>query len=136
MDIQRQILPTARGAITGERPESTAEVAARVQTARDRQSFRYRETPWRLNSEVPGPILRRDYPLDEAGQRLLEEHYADGRLTARGFDRVVRLAWTLADLAGVERPTLDLTHQAFQLRSGALLTELSDIRPIKGESAA
>ena len=136
MDIQRQILPTARGATTGERPESTAEVAVRVQLARDRQSFRYRETPWRLNSEVPGPILRRDYPLDEASQRLLEEHYAGGRMTARGFDRVVRLAWTLADLAGIERPTVDLTHQAFQLRSGALLTELSDVRPIKGESAA
>ncbi|ADB33768.1 Mg chelatase, subunit ChlI [Kribbella flavida DSM 17836] len=131
MDIQRQILPAARGVGTGERPESTAEVAARVRTARDRQSFRYRDTAWHLNCEVPGPILRRDYPLDDTSQSILEVHYAEGRLTARGFDRVVRLAWTLTDLAGLDAPTPALTNEAFQLRSGAALTPLEDARPLR-----
>jgi magnesium chelatase family protein len=132
LDIQRQILPAARNIAEGERPESTEVVAARVRAARDRQAYRYRNTGWILNSEVPGPVLRRDYPLDSASQKLLEDLYSSGRLTARGLDRVVRVAWTLADLEGIDQPTVDLTHQAFQLRSGEPLTDLSDARPLKG----
>ncbi|WP_433160010.1 YifB family Mg chelatase-like AAA ATPase [Kribbella sp. CA-247076] len=134
IDIQRQILPAARGA-TGEVSESTATVAQRVGAARDRQAFRYRHLGWGLNSEVPGPVLRRDFPLDPAGHTMLEDLYAAGRITARGFDRVVRLAWTLADLQGLDRPTAELTHQAFQLRTGEPLTDLSDHRPLKGTAA-
>ncbi|MDX6283996.1 MAG: magnesium chelatase family protein [Kribbellaceae bacterium] len=131
IDIQRQILPAARGEGEGDRPESTAEVAARVRLARERQTHRYQGTGWVLNSEIPGPILRREYPIDEASQRLLEDLYADGRLTARGFDRVSRLAWTLADLAGAPIPTVPLTHTAFQLRTGVPLTPLTDERPLR-----
>jgi len=136
IDIQRQIEPAARGEADGERPESTAVVAARVKAARDRQAHRYRDTVWNINSEIPGPILRREFPLDAGSQKVLESLYSDGRLTARGFDRVARLAWTLADLAGVGQPTAELTHQAFQLRSGAPLTALSDARSVRGNSAA
>ncbi|WP_327636269.1 YifB family Mg chelatase-like AAA ATPase [Kribbella sp. NBC_00482] len=132
LDIQRQILPAARTITDGQSVESTAVVAARVQAARDRQTHRYRETAWTLNSEIPGPVLRREHPLDEASQELLEDHYSAGRLTARGFDRVVRLAWTLTDLAGAAIPTADQTHEAFQLRSGEPLTQLADLRPLKG----
>jgi magnesium chelatase family protein len=134
IDIQRQILPAARG-LADEKPESTAEVAARVRAARDRQAFRYQGTPWILNSEVPGPVLRRDHPLDEGSQKTLDSHYADGLLTARGVDRVARLAWTLADLEGIDGPTPELTHQAFQLRSGDPLTPLGDARPIRDPDA-
>ena len=118
LDIQRQILPAARGITDGEKPESTAVVAARVKAARDRQAHRYRDTGWILNSEVPGPVLRRDYPLDAASHKLLEDLYSAGRITARGFDRVVRLAWTLADLEGIAQthrrphpPSLPTPHR-------------------------
>jgi magnesium chelatase family protein len=131
IDIQRQILPAARGEGEGDRPESTAEVAGRVGLARDRQAHRYRSTGLTLNSEIPGPILRREYPIDEPSQRLLEDLYSEGRLTARGFDRVSRLAWTLADLQGAPIPTVPLTHQAFQLRTGAPLTPYTDTRPLR-----
>ncbi|WP_112236905.1 ATP-binding protein [Kribbella monticola] len=131
IDIQRQILPAARGGEDGEKPESTAVVAERVQAARDRQAFRYRDTGWLLNSQIPGPLLRRQFQLDPTSQKTLENLYTEGRLTARGFDRVVRLAWTLADLEGTARPTPELTHQAYQLRSGEPLTPLSDQRPIR-----
>lgn len=132
LDIQRQILPAARTITDAEPAESTAVVADRVRLARDRQAHRHKGTAWILNSEVPGPILRREHPLDAASNKLLEDHYASGRLTARGFDRVVRLAWTLADLAGADRPTVELTHEAFQLRAGEPLVQLSDLRPLKG----
>lgn len=135
LDIQRQILPTGRGSTDAESSEPTAAVAARVQAARDRQSARYRDSPWTLNSQVPGAVLRRDFPLDSKAQQLLEDHYSTGRLTGRGFDRVVRLAWTLADLRGLAQPTLELTHEAFQLRTGETLTPLSDTRPLKGRAS-
>ena len=38
-------------------------------------------TGWVLNSELPGPILRREFPVNEPSQRLLEDLYAEGRLT-------------------------------------------------------
>jgi magnesium chelatase family protein len=66
---------------------------------------------------------------------MLEDLYAAGRLTARGFDRVVRLAWTLTDLQGLDQPTPELTHQAFQLRTGEPLTNLTDTRPLRGSAA-
>ncbi|MFI6680956.1 YifB family Mg chelatase-like AAA ATPase [Kribbella sp. NPDC050470] len=135
LDIQRQILPAARAVADGEKSESTAVVAERVKAARDRQAHRYRDTGWILNSEIPGPVLRREFPLDAASHKMLEDLYAAGRITARGFDRVVRLAWTLADLLGIDRPTAELTHQAFQLRSGEPLTDLTDLRPLKGTAA-
>jgi magnesium chelatase family protein len=131
IDIQRQILPAPRGKADDQEPESTAVVAARVAAARDRQAFRYRNTAWRLNSEIPGPVLRRDHPLDPAAVQALEDHYSAGRLTARGFDRVVRLAWTLADLDGVDTPTAELTNRAYQLRTGDPLVGLENRRNVR-----
>jgi magnesium chelatase family protein len=130
IDIQRRILPAPRGDLD-KALESTAVVAGRVRAARERQAFRYRDTAWRLNSEIPGPVLRRDYPLDADSRSTLEDYYSAGRLTARGFDRVVRLAWTLADLEGVDQPTEALTNRAYQLRSGEPLTDPSDSRNIR-----
>jgi magnesium chelatase family protein len=135
IDIQRHILQAPRGDGEDDTGESTAAVAARVAAARDRQTFRYRDTPWALNSDVPGPVLRRDHPLDTACQKILDTRYTDGQLTARGLDRVVRLAWTLADLDGFDQPTKELTNEAYQLRSGDPLTRLADARPIRNDAA-
>jgi magnesium chelatase family protein len=48
----------------------------------------------------------------------LDGPLADGRLSARGLDRVVRVAWTLTDLTGKERPTADEINQALGLWEG------------------
>jgi magnesium chelatase family protein len=135
IDIQRHILQAPRGDGEDDNRESTATVAARVAAARDRQTFRYRDTPWALNSDVPGPVLRRDHPLETACQKILDDRYTDGRLTARGLDRVVRLAWTLADLDGLDQPTKDLANEAYQLRSGDPLTRLANARSIRNDAA-
>lgn len=95
--------------------ESSAQVAARVATARARQARRYAGTPWRTNAEVPGPVIRRDWPLPTGVARrfdgLLRDHE---RLSVRGVDRMLRLAWTLADLA--ERPAPDAQDLAIAMR--------------------
>lgn len=85
--------------------EPTAAVAARVGEARERALRRYAGTPWRVNADVPGPVVRRRFGLDADAGAPLADALARGLVSARGADRVVRVAWTVADLAGRDRPT-------------------------------
>ena len=84
--------------------EGSAEIAARVAAARERQNRRYRalapDLEIRLNCEVDGKLLERVASPDDAGQRLLVEAAERMHLSARGFHRVLRVARTLADLEG------------------------------------
>ncbi len=98
--------------------ESTARVAARVRAARDRAAERYRGLPWTTNSEVPGHELRSRWRAAPGALRDVEREMERGLLTARGLDRVLRVAWTVADLAGHERPDAHDVGQALQLRTG------------------
>jgi len=85
--------------------ESTGVVAARVLEARERAARRYVGTPWRVNADVPGPVVRRRFGLDAEARAPLDLALSRGMVSARGADRVVRVAWTVADLAGRDRPT-------------------------------
>ncbi len=98
-------------------PESSADVRARVAEARQRQARRYRHCSWLLNASCPGPVLAEQWPLEPAGQRLVERELSSGTLTRRGLTRVQRLAWTVADCAGVERPGEPEAEIALALRS-------------------
>lgn len=98
--------------------EPSALVADRVRLARERAAVRYAETPWRTNSEVPGHELRTRWQVGPAGLREAERDMERGLLTARGLDRVLRVAWTIADLAGAERPGPQEMAEALQLRTG------------------
>ncbi|MEZ0090727.1 YifB family Mg chelatase-like AAA ATPase [Streptacidiphilus sp. EB129] len=98
--------------------ESTATVAARVLAARDRAAARLRDTPWRTNGEVPGHALRTRWRLEPGACSDAEREMERGLLTARGLDRVLRVAWTAADLGGLDRPGRDEVRTALALRSG------------------
>jgi magnesium chelatase family protein len=96
---------------------STAAARARVCEARETAGARLATTPWTLNAHVPGQWLRskgmRPSPATTASiDRALER----GGITMRGYDRVLRLAWTLADLDGDERPGADHVGRALYLR--------------------
>ena len=86
--------------------EGSAEVAARVRAARDRQRARYAETPAdppvRTNADADGGLLEDIAAPNEAGQRLLTQATEKMRLSARGYHRVLRVARTIADLEGAE----------------------------------
>ena len=82
--------------------ENSATVAARVAAARRRQSARYAGSGARTNAEANGELLDRFCTPDEAGARLLAEAAAALRLSARGYTRVLRVARTIADLAGAD----------------------------------
>ncbi len=114
VDLQVDVLPTTRADRAGGPGESTATVAARVAEARRRAATRWAGTPWRSNAEVPGATLRaRGVP----GHAELERALDRGMLTLRGADRVLRVAWTLADLAGAASPTRAEVGQALLLRT-------------------
>ncbi|MGW8380727.1 YifB family Mg chelatase-like AAA ATPase [Streptomyces sp. ODS28] len=120
VDLRVGVEPLTRSELTALNggSDSTAEVAARVREARERAVHRYAGTPWTANSEVPGHELRTHWPVEAGALGQAEEDMERGLLTARGFDRVLRVAWTVADLAGHERPTAGDVDLALELRTG------------------
>ncbi|MCK9897769.1 YifB family Mg chelatase-like AAA ATPase [Frankia sp. AgB32] len=118
IDIQVALSAPSRAELRADvdRCESSTAVATRVARARRLASARLAGTPWRANAEVPGPALRRQWPLPARATALAERAFERGMLTARGLDRVLRLAWTLADLADLPAPGPDQFGIALELR--------------------
>ena len=83
--------------------EGSSEVAGRVAAARQVQSDRYNGSGVRTNAEADGELLDRVATPDDPGRKLLADAAAAMRLSARGFHRVLRVARTVADLAGAEQ---------------------------------
>jgi magnesium chelatase family protein len=90
--------------------EGSAEVAKRVAAARAIQSERYAQEAIRTNAEADGALLDRIATPEEAGRRLLAQAAEAMRLSARGYTRILRVARTIADLAGAE--TVSRVHIA------------------------
>ena len=109
--------------------ETSATVRARVAAARERQARRYDGTGWRLNSAVPGPVLRERWGLPPEAEEYIDDRLYAGQLTRRGATRVHRLAWTVADLRGADHPGVAEVDTALRLRSGEplLLTALQAV---------
>jgi magnesium chelatase family protein len=97
-------------------PESTADVARRVRAARAVAAERLRESGCTTNSEVPGGLLRNRWRVPRGALALAERALERGALSLRGFDRVLRVAWTLADLAGRTAPGADEIAEALGMR--------------------
>jgi magnesium chelatase family protein len=99
--------------------ESSAAVGERVVKARAAASARWAGHGWRVNADVPGPVLRREpWRLPRAQTARLRSWLDSGALSARGFDRILRLAWTIADLDGRDRPDIGDVDEAASLRTG------------------
>uniref|UniRef100_UPI0033F508C3 YifB family Mg chelatase-like AAA ATPase n=1 Tax=Streptomyces eurythermus TaxID=42237 RepID=UPI0033F508C3 len=120
VDLRVEVDPVTRAQLTepGARGESTATVADRVRQARERAAARLAGTPWRTNSEVPGRELRSRYHAAAGAMDEAERSLERGVLTARGIDRVLRVAWTIADLVGHDRPDATDVALALHLRTG------------------
>jgi magnesium chelatase family protein len=120
VDVKVEFLPVTRAELLSDRhfTEPSTVVAARVEAARRRAERRLAGTPWRLNAQVPGSHLRRALPPAAGALAPLERAMDLGQISARGVDRVLRVAWTLADLAAAGRPTLAETSYALGLWLG------------------
>lgn len=88
-----------------ERAASTEQIRERVVEARARAARRLRDTPWTLMGRASGTWLRKHEPLPAEATASIDEALQRGLITMRGYDRVLRLAFTMADLAGIDRPT-------------------------------
>ena len=110
VDIQVEVGAVSAVELSRAAPgESSRTVAARVASARRRAARRLESTPWSLMSQVPGSWIRSEASgTDPALVNRLMGALDRGDLSLRGVDRVLRLAWTLADLAGAAAP--DPTH--------------------------
>ncbi|MGC4876676.1 YifB family Mg chelatase-like AAA ATPase [Micromonospora sp. DT43] len=121
IDVQVRLMPVRAAELmaSGGDAESSATVAARVAAARRAAATRWAGLGRRLNAEVDGPLLRRPpWRLPALVTAELRGRLDSGSLSARGFDRVIRMAWTIADLDGRERPDRDDVREAIQLRTG------------------
>ncbi|WP_151525217.1 YifB family Mg chelatase-like AAA ATPase [Serinicoccus kebangsaanensis] len=118
VDLKLGVNAVTRGDLALPPGEPSAVVAARVALARRRQQERWGGLPFRLNSQVPGALLRgAPWRLGSRERRPLETAMDRGALTLRGLDRTLRVAWTLADLRGAPRPELDDVGLALDLRT-------------------
>ena len=118
IDLRVELPPVTRAAWLdglGE-PESTEVVARRVRQARAVAAERLAGTGLALNSQVPGRLLRDRFAPPRSALALAERALERGALSVRGFDRVQRVAWTLADLAGRAVPGPDEVAEALGMR--------------------
>ncbi|MFB6609365.1 YifB family Mg chelatase-like AAA ATPase [Agromyces sp. NPDC056379] len=123
IDVQLRVprITAAGLRLAAERPgPSTAAARARVVEARARAARRLRGTPWRTNAQMPGPWMRGAGGLHPGGRATvdLDRALELGGVTMRGYDRILKVAWTLADLDGADTPALDHVGRALFLRKG------------------
>ena len=120
IDIQLRVarITSAQLRVSNDAPRmTTADARARVVAARAAAGSRLADTPWRLNSQVPGQWLRG--PRSRLGPSVtasIDRALERGGITMRGYDRVLRVSWTLADLDGADRPTAEHVGRALYFR--------------------
>ena len=105
IDIWVRMHGQAGAAFSSEQAESSAVVSARVALARCAAAERWQEFGWLTNAEVPGHILRQRFRLPRESIAPVETALRLGRMSARGADRAIRVAWTICDLRGADLPT-------------------------------
>ncbi len=117
-------VPAPRLALTGaqhDRGESTAVLRQRVKAAREAQRARCTDGPFRLNSDLSGRDLRDRWRPERGATVALDRRLDRGSISLRGYDRVLRVAWTISDLAGLPRPGYAQVEEAARLRDPSLV---------------
>lgn len=111
IDLHVEVDPVSAADLSLPPPaEGSAEVAARVATARRMQTWRLEGSGLRNNAELAGDLLDRFATPDDAGRKLLAQAAETMRLSARSYTRILRVSRTIADMAGKE--TVSRIHVA------------------------
>jgi magnesium chelatase family protein len=119
VDLHVEVPPVKFREIAGDRTgETSAQIRDRVVAARRRQHERFKSKPKITCNARMGPReLKQFCELDEATKELLKNAMADLNLSARAYDRILKVARTIADLAGSEKILSDHISEAIQYRS-------------------
>ena len=119
VDLHVEVPPVKFREISSERTgETSGQIRDRVLAARRRQQARFARKPRMTCNARMGPKeLKEHCALDEATKELLKNAMADLNLSARAYDRILKVARTIADLAGVEPVIADHVSEAIQYRS-------------------
>jgi magnesium chelatase family protein len=117
IDLHLEVKRVAFEKLNDARPgETSASIRNRVQCARDRQAQRFAGTALACNADMGVGDLRQHCALDDAGRSPMKAAMNQMQMSARGFHRVLKVARTIADLAGVEAITTTHLAEALQYR--------------------
>ena len=118
IDIRLTVPRLSKQELLGEEPgEASGPIRARVEEARAKQRHRYRDLGTASNAQLPGPLARRSASLAPDAEKLLAHAVDRLQLTGRGFDRALKVARTVADLAGEERVRAEHLAEALSYRA-------------------
>ena len=105
IDLQVSVSRLSSVSRSAAQPAASSEIIrGRVLEARARAASRLAQTPWRAMGEVSGTWLRKSHPLAAEDTHVIDQALERGLITMRGYDRILRMAWTIADLEGAARP--------------------------------
>ena len=104
--------------------EPSESIRARVTAARERQRERFKDDGIRTNAEMNGPLIRRYCNPTGESERLLKDAFQKLQLSARAYQRVLKVARTIADLENSETILPEHYAEAIQYRSMSMLSNL------------
>ncbi len=119
IDLHVEVTPVTFDEMTATRKaESSEAIRERVVTARSLQSERFKEVPHIYsNAMMPSQMVKEVCDINEAGRTLLKTAMERLGLSARAYDRILKVSRTIADLAGSEKIRIEHLAEAIQYRS-------------------
>jgi magnesium chelatase family protein len=102
--------------------ESSTEIRARVEKARQISADRFTKYSFTLNSQIPSELLRTRFKAQQMAMSALHNLIDREEITARGFHKLLRLCWSIADLREVAIPGIEELEIAISLRSATEIT--------------
>lgn len=119
IDLHVEVTPVTFDQMTETRKtESSAEIRERVMKARDIQSERFKDFPEiHANALMPSQMVKDICQINEAGKKLLKTAMERLGLSARAYDRILKVSRTIADLAGSAEIRVEHLAEAIQYRS-------------------
>lgn len=119
IDIRTVVEAPTRAELVSEEPaESSAQIRERVKVARAIASERFAGSDFSLNSEIPPSALRKRFAARREAMAVLHRSLDSQLISARGFHKVLRVAWSICDLRGGDSPRVDDVERALAMRIG------------------